>query len=58
MIHILLKYGKLYSYNEAYNVWTEMGFINNIYKDIDLEVKWGIRCSRGFYYFFKGSILF
>ena len=57
MINVLVSNGQLYSYNESNNFWADLGFINNIYKDIDLQVIGGIRCSRGFYYFFKGSIL-
>ena len=56
MIHILVYGGKLFFYNESNNFWTEIGFINNIFKDIDIDVKGGVRCSKGFHYFFKGSI--
>ncbi len=51
----------LYSFNNLNNTWTEIGGLKIIFKNfgrVDSEywITGGVRCKRGFNYFFQGFV--
>jgi hypothetical protein len=47
---------RLYSFNNLTNTWTDMGHLREKFENIGPNVRGGVRCKRGYNYFFEGLL--